>query len=134
LPFNPFTYIFTLFLVTAYVGLNLGTLEQTANGAALVVCASILRDFVLPKLVRTKKYVICPVIDMCSHLSQVGRTTASAAYEFFANVYSKATTSIVPANTEIFISCGACSNDQLLQYYGFVEVDNPHDTCVMPPL
>lgn len=133
-PFNPFTYIFTLFLVTAYIGLDLGTLEQAANGAALVVCASILRDFVLPKVARTKKYVICPIIDMCNHRSQVGRTTATVAYEFFANAYSLATTSVVPAETEIYISYGARSNDQLLQYYGFVEVDNPHDTYVMPPL
>jgi hypothetical protein len=133
-PFNPFTYIFTLFLVTAYVGLDLGTLEQAANGAAIVVCVSILRDFVLPKVVRTKKYVICPIIDMCNHRSQIGRTTATVAYEFFANAYSLATTSVVPANTEIYISYGARSNDQLLQYYGFVEVDNPHDTYVMPPL
>jgi len=33
--------------------------EQAANGAALVFCASVLRDFVLPKLFKTKKYVIC---------------------------------------------------------------------------
>lgn len=133
-PFNPLTYIFTLLLVTAYVGLNLGTLEQAANGAALVVCASILRDFVVPKFFKTRKYVICPIIDMCNHQSRMGRTTASVAYEFFANAYSLATVSVVPTNTEVFISYGSRSNDQLLQFYGFVEADNPHDTYVMPPL
>lgn len=35
--------------------------------AALVICGSILKDFVLPKLNKTKKYVICPYIDMCNH-------------------------------------------------------------------
>jgi hypothetical protein len=131
-PFNPFIYAFTLVLVTAFVGLQLGTLEQAANGAALVFCGSILRDFVFPKFFRTQKYVICPVIDMCNHSSLA--TTANVAYEFFSSSYSLATTSPVPGNSEIFISYGSRSNDQLLQFYGFVEWDNPHDIYVMPPL
>lgn len=131
-PFNPLIYAFTLFLVTVYVGLNLGTLEQAANGAALVFCASILRDFVLPKFFRVKKYVICPVIDMCNHQS-VG-TSANVAYEFFGDAYSLSMTQAVNCDEEIYISYGSRSNDQLLQYYGFSEPDNPHDVYVMPPL
>jgi len=131
-PFNPFIYVFTLVLVTIYIGLNLGTLEQAANGAALVFCGSVLRDFVLPKFFRNQKYVICPVIDMCNHDSLM--TTANVAYEFFANAYSLSTTGSIQSNTELFISYGSRSNDQLLQYYGFVEQDNPHDIYVMPPL
>ncbi|KAL3906142.1 MAG: hypothetical protein SGILL_009392 [Bacillariaceae sp.] len=131
-PFNPFIYAFTLVLVTAYIGLNLGTLEQAANGAALVFCGSVLRDFVFPKFFRNKKYVIWPVIDMCNHNSLT--TTANVAYEFFGNAYSLSVTSPVAANSEMYISYGARSNDQLLQYYGFVERDNPHDIYVMPPL
>jgi len=131
-PFNPFVYVFTLVLVTVYVALNLGSLEQAANGAGLVFCASVLRDFVVPKFFKNKKYVICPVIDMANHDSI--RTTANVAYEFFGNAYSLSTTSSIPSNSEVFISYGSRSNDQLLQYYGFVEQDNPHDTYVMPPL
>ena len=115
-PFNPIVYVFTLLLVTVYVGLNLGTLEQAANGAGLVFCASVLRDFVVPKFFKNKKYVICPVIDMANHNSL--RTSANVAYEFFANAYSLSLTSAVPANSELFISYGSRSNDQLLQYYG----------------
>ncbi len=115
-PFNPTIYVFTLLLVTVYVGLNLGTLDQAANGAGLVFCASVLRDFVIPKFFKNKKFVICPVIDMANHNSM--RTTANVAYEFFANAYSLSTTSAVPANSELFISYGSRSNDQLLQYYG----------------
>jgi len=135
-PFNPLIYAFTLVLVTAYVGLNLGTLEQAANGAALVFCSSVLRDFVFPKFFKTKKYVICPVIDCANHNSKPGGTTAKVAYEFFGNAYSLSTTVpySLPADSEVFISYGSRSNDQLLQYYGFVEVDNPHDIYVMPPL
>lgn len=123
-PFNPFVYVFTLVLVTVYIGLNLGTLEQAANGAGLVFCASVLRDFVLPKFFKNKKYVICPVIDMANHDSM--RTTANVAYEFFANAYSLSTTSGVPTNSEVFISYGSRSNDQLLQYYGEFRLHQLH--------
>ena len=131
-PFNPLIYAFTLLLVTAYVGLHLGTLEQAANGAALVFCASVLRDFVVPKFFKVKKFVICPVIDMCNHKS-IG-TSANVAYEFFADAYSLSATQTTSSGEEIFISYGSRSNDQLLQYYGFVETDNPHDVYIMPPL
>ena len=35
---------------------------------------------------------------------------------------------------QVFISYGQQSNDSLLQYYGFVEPDIPHDTYVVPDL
>ena len=35
---------------------------------------------------------------------------------------------------QVFISYGQQSNDSLLQYYGFVEPGNPHDTYVVPDL
>ena len=135
--FNPLIYAFTLLLVTIYVGLDLGTLEQAANGAVVVLCASILKDFVIPKLFKTKKYVICPMIDMANHQSTVANGEVS--FEYFGNAYSLAVdknvpNSAIPAGNQVFISYGPRSNDQLLQYYGFVERDNPHDVYVMPPL
>lgn len=133
--FNPGIYAFTLLLVTAYVGLGLGTLEQAANGAGLVFCASIFKDFIIPKLFKTKKYVICPLIDMANHDSL--QPTADVSFEFFADAYSLASSSTaapIERGSEVLISYGARSNDQLLQYYGFVEPNNRHDVYVMPPL
>ena len=134
--FNPLIYAFTLLLVTAYVGLGLGTLEQAANGAGVVVSVSILNDFVIPKLFSKgkKKYIVCPMMDMANHRS-LG-TSAAVSFEYFGNVYSLATESTVTVSPgeEIYISYGTRSNDQLLQYYGFVEPNNPHDVYVMPPL
>jgi hypothetical protein len=132
--FNPLIYVFTLLLVTIYVGVGLGTLEQAANGAGFVVSVSILKDFVFPKLLfkGNKKYVICPMIDMANHQSMGAK--ADVSFEYFSNAYSLATTDAVPSGEELYISYGARSNDQLLQYYGFVESDNPHDVYVMPPL
>jgi hypothetical protein len=130
--FNPLIYAFTLLLVTVYVGLGMGELEQAANGGALVVCASILKDFVVPKLFKTKRYVICPVVDMANHKS-LG-TSGVVSFEFFGDAYALASSGTVGQGSELSISYGVRSNDQLLQYYGFVETDNPHDVYVMPPL
>jgi hypothetical protein len=134
--FNPAPYGLTLFLVAAYIGLNLGTIEQAANGAALVLCANILKDFVVPKFRKTKRFVICPCIDMANHDGR-GRHTGEVAFEYFGNSYSLALRQDAPSiqtGEEMFISYGARSNDQLLQYYGFVETNNPHDVYIMPPL
>jgi len=130
--FNPLIYAFTLLLVTVYVGFNLGTLEQAANGAGVVVSASILKDFVLPKLLKRKRYVICPMIDMANHKSM--GYTGDVSFEYFGNAYSLALDDNVPKDEQVFISYGSRSNDQLLQYYGFCETDNPNDVYVMPPL
>jgi Rubisco LSMT substrate-binding len=134
--FNPLNYAFTLLLVLVYVGLDFGTLEQAANGAGLVFCAQVLKDFVLPKLLfKKKRYIICPLMDMANHKSY--GTTAGVSFEFFGDVYSLTVSNgvtVSAANKELFISYGTRSNDQLLQYYGFVEPNNPHDVYIMPPL
>lgn len=130
--FNPAIYAFTLLLVTAYVGLGLGTIEQAANGAAVVLCASIFKDFVLPKLASTQRYVLCPVLDMANHQS-LGHQ-GDVSFEFFGDAYSLAATTPVSQGSQLYISYGPRSNDQLLQYYGFVEPNNPHDVYIMPPL
>ena len=59
------------------------------------------------------------------------------SFEYFGNAYSLALSPgkpAVSAGQELYISYGARSNDQLLQYYGFVETNNPHDVYIMPPL
>jgi hypothetical protein len=132
--FNPLIYAFTLLLVTAYVGLGLGSLEQAANGAGVVLCVTVLKDFVVPKLFKKKRFVICPLIDMANHDST--NSQGEVSFEYFGNAYSLAMSWSGSLNVgeQLFISYGTRSNDQLLQYYGFVEVDNPNDVYVMPPL
>jgi Rubisco LSMT substrate-binding len=79
------------------------------------------------------------MIDMANHQSQ--QSTGEVAFEFFGNAYSLAVaTAPKPDDAssstrqQLYISYGPRSNDQLLQYYGFVEEDNPHDVYIMPSL
>lgn len=69
---------------------------------------------------------------MANHQS-IG-ASASVAYEFFSDGYSLSANTAIPSGKEIFISYGERSNDQLFQYYGFVEPNNPYDIYVMPPI
>ena len=119
-------------MVAIYIGLGIGSVEQAANGAALVVCGSILKDFVLPKLLKVQKYVICPLIDMANHVG-VG-ATGNVAFEYFSDGFSLSALSNVAQGSEMFIQYGPRNNDQLLQYYGFVEENNAHDVYILPPI
>lgn len=131
--FNPIPYATSAALVALYLGLGLGTVEQAANGAALVVCGSILKDFVLPKILKKQKYVICPLIDMANHRG-VG-ATGNVAFEYFSDGFSLSVLEPgVSSGSEMFIQYGPRNNDQLLQYYGFVESDNVHDVYILPPI
>lgn len=131
--FNPIPYATVAILVAVYLGLGIGTIEQAANGAALVVCGSILKDFVLPKLLKVQKYVICPLIDMANHVG-VG-ASGNVAFEYFSDGFSlSALEPGVSQGSEMFIQYGPRNNDQLLQYYGFVEENNVHDVYILPPI
>ena len=75
------------------------------------------------------------MIDMTNHKS-IG-FQADVSFEYFTNAYSLATSKsspVVSTGEQVYISYGARSNDQLLQYYGFIEKDNPNDVYVMPPI
>jgi len=131
--FNPIPYATVAALVAIYLGLGIGTVEQAANGAALVVCGSILKDFVLPKLLKVQKYVICPLIDMANHVG-VG-ASGNVAFEYFSDGFSLSSLEPgVSQGSEMFIQYGPRNNDQLLQYYGFVEENNAHDVYILPPI
>jgi Rubisco LSMT substrate-binding len=101
------------------------------------------------------------MIDMANHNSSSsssgGANRASVAFEYFGDAYSLALTTATTTTTtistddvvtatkidrtmeeegenEVFISYGDRSNDQLLQYYGFVESNNPHEVYLLPPI
>ena len=130
--FSPLPFLLTAFLSVTYLGLNLGTVPQVSNGAALVFCAVVLKDFVVPKFNRVQNYVICPCIDMANHRGE--GSNSRVEFEYFSSCYSLVTSEEVGAGSEMTISYGERGNDQLLQYYGFVEESNPHDVFIVPPI
>ena len=107
-------------------------------------------------LARGKRHVLCPYLDMLNHASSRSGSrlecdcpwgapaklaTApeppaepSSRYDYFGDAFGASldpAAGPVPPGAELLISYGDRSNDQLLQYYGFVEAGNPHDSFLI---
>jgi len=81
-----------------------------------------------PRLATAKRYVLCPWIDFLNHDGNLGKS--EVAYEYFADAFAARLDfdgGEISKGDQICISYGDRSNDGLLQYYGFVQKDNPHD-------
>jgi hypothetical protein len=106
--------------------IQLGLVPETTafGGGALVVGGLFFQSLVLPRILSLKHYVISPVIDMINHdTSEASEVTYAPFQKSFLVVSSRS----YSRDKQVFISYGKRSNDQLLQYYGFVERNNPHD-------
>lgn len=77
---------------------------------------------------------LLPVIDSCNHKS-VTYNAVMALEEATAGAYVLRSSSDISANDQVTISYGKRDNDDLFQYFGFVESKNPYDTFkVLNPL
>ena len=100
--------------------------ESILNAGISVACFNLLYDLVLSS--RLKWYAMCPIIDSLNHSSRVA---SSIEYEYFKDTFVVSTESAYAEGDQVFISYGEKTNEQLVQYYGFVLEDNPHDSCVV---
>ena len=97
-------------------------LESIANAAVAAAAFNLVYDIILSS--KLKWYAMCPIIDSLNHS---GKVDSSIEYEYFKDKFVVSTSSPYEPGEEVFITYGAKTNDQLLQYYGFVEKNNPHD-------
>ncbi len=97
-------------------------LESVLNAGIAVACFNLVYDVVLSS--RLKWFAMCPVIDSLNHSGDV---TSSIEYEYFKDTFVVSTESSYEKGEQIFISYGKKTNEQLMQYYGFILKDNPHD-------
>ncbi|KAA8499615.1 hypothetical protein FVE85_7200 [Porphyridium purpureum] len=141
--------LFILFLSFGFVSLGLGSPEDALNGGAAAISSILAFDIIYPRVTRAldpaqalKRYALCPGVDLFNHNS---RAVSDVTFEYFFDRfaacvsynynYAKGTEGgsrdRVSAGSEVFISYGPQSNDQLLQFFGFVEENNPNDTYVL---
>ena len=132
----PFAHSTTLF-AAATIGLGYalvvggaGAAENAVNGFGFAAVFVLSNDFVFgPRFTRAKRYVLCPWIDFLNHDGAL--EGASVAYEYFSDAFAARLdpdAGPVASGSELLISYGSRSNDVLLQYYGFVQKSNPHDS------
>jgi hypothetical protein len=71
--------------------------------------------------------VLLPVIDSCNHRS-ASDANCEMAYEVSKDAFVLRSKGVIPKGSELTISYGNTrDNDEFLQYFGFVEENNPHD-------
>lgn len=107
-----------------YAAISHIPLESLLNAGISVACFNLLYDLVLSS--RLKWYAMCPIIDSLNHS---GFVKSMIEYEYFKDTFVVSTDTNYSKGCQIFISYGEKTNGQLLQYYGFVLDDNPHDIC-----
>mmetsp|Transcript_48704 Transcript_48704/g.123010 ORF Transcript_48704/g.123010 Transcript_48704/m.123010 type:complete len:524 (-) Transcript_48704:420-1991(-) len=101
-------------------------IEDALNGLIAAFGFNILYDFFLSQ--KLKWYAVCPVIDHMNHKSTV---ESDVSWEYFSDRFVVTATQGWKAGEQVYINYGKQSNDSLLQYYGFVEEENPNDTFVV---
>ena len=112
-------------LCAAYLASGAGPPAQALNGAFSVLCFLFLKDIFTRNNPKSRRYALVPVCDLCNHAS---RAESEVSYEYFLDSFSLSTQNVYEPGDQFFVSYGALGNDELLQYYGFVEENNPHDT------
>ena len=138
-PFTPSTFVGSLTALFGAATLALGyalfvggagAADTALNGLESAVVFILLNDFVFgPRFTRAKRYVLCPWIDFLNHERAI--SGAEVSYEYFADAFSARLdfdAGAVAPGEQLLISYGPRNNDVLLQYYGFVQAANPHDT------
>ncbi len=102
-------------------------------GGLTALFALLAYDVLQPRILRTvqgislKRYALAPGIDLCNHRSNAA---ADVSFEYFRERFVVRSKEAVEKGEQLFISYGQRDNDKLLQYYGFVEDQNPNDVYV----
>jgi len=96
-------------------------LQSIGNAAIAAASFNLMYDLILSS--RLKWYGMCPVIDGINHC---GKITSDIQYEYFTNKFALTTNRSYKAGDELFISYKK-ANSLFVQYYGFVEEENPDD-------
>ena len=69
--------------------------------------------------------MLCPVID---HFNHASTARSDIQYLYWLNKFQLNIEKDFAAGDQVYISYGPYANDALLQYYGFLEDGNVHDT------
>eukprot|EP00466_Bigelowiella_natans_P017410 jgi/Bigna1/136247/aug1.33_g10955 len=108
------------------ISLSGGDFGRVIGAVAAASIFGVVSDVIISQ---NKRQFIMPVFaDMANHRSQAKDTQADV--NFWSGDVTVFAGSDVRKGDEIFFSYGAKSNDALLQYYGFVEENNPNDVYV----
>lgn len=116
-----------------YLSLSVFVLFSNHLGGLTALLALGLYDIFLPRVLRVvqgvqlKRFAMTPGIDFINHSSAV-TGYAEVSYQYFTEGFVVQSGENYQPGDQVFISYGAQSNDPFLQYYGFIEENNPAET------
>jgi hypothetical protein len=113
-------------LVAVSTQLNILDAGKAAIGTAAVLLWIVANTLLVPRFFGLTHYVMAPMIDMVNHNGAPG-AAAGVTYQALQATFEVLTTKSYSLGDQVYISYGERSNDQLLQYYGFIEPDNAND-------
>ena len=116
--------IFTILLSVLWPVLNLSSIEQSIGLGITVGFSILIRDLFLSNFANLKRYVLCPYVDMFNHRSSA---VSDVSFNYFKSQFELVVSNQYQVGEQVFISYGKPSNDRLLQFYGFIEENNPYD-------
>lgn len=109
--------------------------QNALNGGLTAMFSLAMFDVILPRIQKVitgfepKRYALVPGIDMFNHDSARGKGSL-IEFQYFTNSFEVRSSQPYNTDEEVFISYGDLTNDALLQYYSFVDVQNPADSFV----
>ena len=109
--------------------------SQAFDGFGFALIYILSSTFVFePRLTQAKRYALCPWVDFLNHDGAL--TGSEVSYEYFTDGFAvrldEGAGPVAPGQ-QVMIAYGPRSNDVLLQYYGFVQPNNPHDAYALEP-
>lgn len=106
-----------------------GAMEFSYNLILTTGIALLANDFIIgPRFSKMKRHVVCPWIDFLNHNGAC--EGSEFTYEYFQDAFAAIVDpkgKPIQKGDQVYISYGPRSNDKLLQYYGFIQPNNPHD-------
>lgn len=102
--------------------------SQTVGETVPAILGGLAVVSLIPAVLEAKRSscVLLPVIDSCNHNSI--NPSTELALEPNKNSFVVRSKQSIKNSDQVSLSYGARTNDDLLQYFGFVEIDNPHDS------
>eukprot|EP00210_Caulerpa_lentillifera_P005914 g5654.t1 len=123
--------VFLVFVILILAAVNIGisgleSLDKTLNAVIAVFVFNFLYELFLSQ--KLKVYLLAPAVDFMNHSCTVDY---DLSYDYFTDGYSVRIDRDYSKGQQVFISYGKKSNDDLFQYFGFIEKGNPYDFVIV---
>lgn len=121
-------------IVVCVVGYSTHVFDESttlisSTGALLLASLPLLHSSVKNEgEVKEPPSVLLPVVDSCNH---DGQPNGALTWQPVNNKFTVTASCNIDQNREVCLSYGKRDNDAFLQYFGFVQQDNPNDRYVL---